>query len=227
MTNSNRGALAAVRARAGVDRQQRLWRIERALAGTGVEGRQLLSEIARQGALTLNFHPDRLLGDGRSVAQALYEDGVYRSQFETGISNGGLTAYPGGDRDVWEDALFGGCYQAAGVGAGERASEVRPGEPHESSQRCLSAVWVLPFAPASIGARARATVLYGDSADGSTEVGTVDACEPVLAPLLEDLVAGRGALGRAGVTLREFVDGVVGRDIEAGRGRFARLSESS
>jgi Protein of unknown function (DUF3626) len=36
---------------------------------------------------------------------------VYRSQFETGISNGGL----GGDRDAWERALFGGAYQAPGV----------------------------------------------------------------------------------------------------------------
>ena len=35
---------------------------------------------------------------------------MYRSQFETGVSNGGLTAYPGGDRWRWESRMFGGAY---------------------------------------------------------------------------------------------------------------------
>jgi hypothetical protein len=40
-------------------------------------------------------------------------DGIYRSQFETGTSNGGLTAYPGGDRWRWESRMFGGAYDDA------------------------------------------------------------------------------------------------------------------
>ena len=40
-------------------------------------------------------------------------DGVYRSQFETGTSNGGLTAYPGGDRWRWEQRIFGRAYDDA------------------------------------------------------------------------------------------------------------------
>ncbi|WP_328473977.1 DUF3626 domain-containing protein [Actinoplanes sp. NBC_00393] len=60
--------------------------------------------------MTVNFHPDRLVADGRTVAQCLADDGVYRSQFETRISNGGLTAYPVGDRDRWEHRMFGGAY---------------------------------------------------------------------------------------------------------------------
>ena len=47
--------------------------------------------------LTLNFHPDRLVR-GVPILEALARDGVYRSQFVTGTSNGGLTAHPGGDR---------------------------------------------------------------------------------------------------------------------------------
>jgi uncharacterized protein DUF3626 len=47
--------------------------------------------------VTLNFHPDRL-ASGVPMLEALARDGVYRSQFETGTSNGGLTAYEGGDR---------------------------------------------------------------------------------------------------------------------------------
>ena len=47
--------------------------------------------------VTLNFHPDRLVR-GEPVLAVMARDGVYRSQFETGTSNGGLTAHPGGDR---------------------------------------------------------------------------------------------------------------------------------
>ena len=61
-------------------------------------------------SITVSFHPDRLLADGRTVAESLVADGRYRSQFETGISNGGLTAFPGGDRDVWEQRMFAGAY---------------------------------------------------------------------------------------------------------------------
>ncbi|KNE81298.1 MULTISPECIES: DUF3626 domain-containing protein [Streptomyces] len=63
--------------------------------------------------LTLNFHPDRLAGGGRPLLHALAEDGVYRSQFVTGTSNGGLTAHPGGDRWRWESRMFGGAYDRA------------------------------------------------------------------------------------------------------------------
>jgi hypothetical protein len=62
--------------------------------------------------LTLNFHPDR--GEhGMPVLRALARDGLYRSQFETGTSNGGLTAHPGGDRWHWESRIFGAAYDRA------------------------------------------------------------------------------------------------------------------
>jgi hypothetical protein len=57
--------------------------------------------------VTLNFHP------GRGVLAELAREGVYRSQFETGTSNGGLTAHPGGARWEWESRLFGGAYDHA------------------------------------------------------------------------------------------------------------------
>jgi len=59
--------------------------------------------------VTVNFHPDRIAGDG-FVLEAMARDGIYRSQFETGTSNGGLTAHPGGDRWSWESRIFGGAY---------------------------------------------------------------------------------------------------------------------
>ncbi|GAA3650007.1 DUF3626 domain-containing protein [Lentzea roselyniae] len=63
--------------------------------------------LPRELRVTLNFHP------GRGVLEALARDGVYRSQFETGTSNGGLTAHPGGARWDWESRLFGGAYDTA------------------------------------------------------------------------------------------------------------------
>jgi hypothetical protein len=62
--------------------------------------------------VTLHFHPDRLVGD-RLTLEALADDGRYRSQFETGTSNGGLTAHLGGDRWRWESRMFGGAYDDA------------------------------------------------------------------------------------------------------------------
>lgn len=62
--------------------------------------------------VTVNFHPDRLAGH-RTVIDALADDGSYLSQFVTAISNGGLTAHPGGDRWHWESRMFGGAYDDA------------------------------------------------------------------------------------------------------------------
>lgn len=66
-------------------------------------------------SLTLQFHPDWPYAGGL-VIESLARDGRYRSQFETGTSNGGLTAHPGGDRWRWESRLFGGRYDEAPAG---------------------------------------------------------------------------------------------------------------
>jgi hypothetical protein len=59
--------------------------------------------------VTLHFHPDRLVA-GMPILELMARDAVYRSQFETGTSNGGLTAHPGGDRWRWESRIFAGAY---------------------------------------------------------------------------------------------------------------------
>jgi hypothetical protein len=61
--------------------------------------------------VTINFHPDRFVADGAELLiERLARDPHWRTQFETGTSNGGLTAYPGGDRWRWEHTMFGGRY---------------------------------------------------------------------------------------------------------------------
>ncbi|WP_327634817.1 DUF3626 domain-containing protein [Kribbella sp. NBC_00482] len=59
--------------------------------------------------LTVQFHPNWPHG-ARTVIESIAADGLYRSQFTTGISNGGLTAFRGGDRWEWESRLFSGRY---------------------------------------------------------------------------------------------------------------------
>ncbi|MFF5922344.1 DUF3626 domain-containing protein [Streptomyces flavochromogenes] len=85
-----------------------------AAAHTHAHARRALAHVAARSTgepidpalrVTLNFHPHFL---GR-----LADDGVYRPQFVTGTSNGGLTARPGGDRWRWESRIFGGTYDEA------------------------------------------------------------------------------------------------------------------
>lgn len=63
--------------------------------------------------ITINFHPDRLANAGRPILGILAQDGCLRSQFETGTSNGGLSAFVGGDRWSWESIAFKGIYDEA------------------------------------------------------------------------------------------------------------------
>lgn len=78
-----------------------------------VAGRSVGPVPARDLRITLNFHPDRLVG-GITVLRALARDGAYYSQFVTGVGNGGLTARPGGDRWRWESRIFAGAYDDSG-----------------------------------------------------------------------------------------------------------------
>ena len=87
----------------------------------GAAGARAVAHVAARSAggpldprlrVTVDFHPDRWAG-ALLVMESMARDGRYRSQFETGTSNGGLTAHPGGDRWTWESRLFGGAYDGA------------------------------------------------------------------------------------------------------------------
>jgi hypothetical protein len=91
-------------------------------SGDGDRPRRAIAHVAALSAggpvdaslrVTLQCQPDRATRDGVPFLAALARDGVYRSQFETGTSNGGLTAYPGGARWRWESRIFGGAYDGA------------------------------------------------------------------------------------------------------------------
>jgi hypothetical protein len=164
----------------------------------------LVRAVHERARITLNFHPDRLLDDGSSVAAHLLAEGRYRSQFETGISNGSLTAFGGGERDEWERRLFGGAYHAPG----ER-DVVRPVYGgldllHHADGACPrfgSCFFVLRPEVAE-----RATFTWGDSHLGGEHVGTWDELHSLLAPLFDTVESRALALGRTGMTVPSLID---------------------
>jgi hypothetical protein len=116
--------------------------------------------------VTLHFHPDRLV-DGVPILERMARDGVYRSQFETGVSNGGLTAYPGGERWRWESRIFGAAYDD-----GPPASRPKYGSLNFRRRRVGGSP---RFGSAHLrltaDALARATFCYPDSAAGPERFG--------------------------------------------------------
>lgn len=137
--------------------------------------------------VTINFHPDRIDAGGRTVIEGLLADGRFRSQFETGISNGGLTAHPGGDRDRWERRMFGGAYQRPGVTPADRpkygALDLAR-HPAGAARRFGSAH--LRLRP-EVGART--TFTLGDSFHEPEAAGVFDAMTSVLAGLPDHLAS--------------------------------------
>lgn len=123
----------------------------------------LARRVAR---VTLQFHPDWPYRDGL-VIESMVHDGRYRSQFETGTSNGGLTAHPGGDRFRWESRLFAGQYDSLPAhtrpvyGAWNRRGDFYGGSP-----RFGSAYFRLTPETA-----AWSTFCFPDSVHDPTEVG--------------------------------------------------------
>jgi hypothetical protein len=119
--------------------------------------------------VTLNFHPDAL-HQGRLMIEILAQEGIYRSQFETGTSNGGLTAHPGGDRWRWESQLFGAAYDNADpklrprYGALNYLRRVTGGSPRFGSSHLRLRPHVL----------ARTTFCYPDSYFNPVDFGVPD-----------------------------------------------------
>lgn len=143
--------------------------------------------MPREMPVTINFHPDAL-HRGRWVIEALARESVYRSQFETGISNGGLTAHPGGERWLWEQDIFGGAYDGADpairpkYGALNYLGRVTGGSPRFGSAHLRLRRHVLE----------RATFCYPDSCYNPAHFGVADRMG--LVALAEQQRPGKDAL---------------------------------
>ena len=160
----------------------------------------------RAGRLTVNFHPDRIARDGRSVAAGLLGHGTYRSQWETGISAGSRSARPGGERHRFERDFFAGTYDDA-----DPASAPHPVygawdltlDDHGGSPRFGSCFLVLhPHV------RERTTMCVGDTHAGPRDAGTFDEPWSILAGLAEQAAAGNLLNRRLGIdALLSVLDG--------------------
>lgn len=185
--DSQARALAHVRARAALARPLAKHAPLESLGALG----ELARSVVEHARVTLSFHPDRRDRRGRLVAEGL-ADGRYASQFETGLSNGSRTAFPGGARDEWEAQLFGGAYRAADVRAADRpkygALNVLS-YVDGASPRFGSCYFVL-----KPRVNVRCSFTWGDSHQGPEHVGTFDVFEPVLAALLGSVVTTGAAL---------------------------------
>jgi hypothetical protein len=148
------------------------------------------------------------LADRQSVIAGLVACGVYRSQFETSISNGGLTAFAGGDRDRWEERLFGGAYHRPAVPPRERPKYGGLNLMGYADGACPR------FGSCHLRLRARVlsrcTFCLGDSHTGPAVVGTIDVLEPILAASAECIPPPQGELGRA---LDDYVEAQIHGDI--------------
>lgn len=131
--------------------------------------------------VTVHFHPDRLAGRV-PILRRMADDGVYRSQFETGTSNGGLTAFPGGDRWLWESQMFGGAYDdgtPAGrpkYGALNFRRRLVGGSPRFGSAYLRLAASIVE----------RTTFCYPDSAGRPRHFGVADRVSPLVAMAAAD-----------------------------------------
>jgi len=79
-----------------------------------------MTTVQKHARVGLQFHPDRIARSGKTVVEGLLQEGLYKNQFETHVSNGGLHPTPGGARAVWEDILFGGAFSRHGGELSER-----------------------------------------------------------------------------------------------------------
>lgn len=206
LSTAQETAIQYVRSRAFRERPRWQERIAAVLkrASSDRDTATLVGAVVSGARVALNFHPDRIATDGRMVAEAMLEDGLYRNQFESKISNASLSAFPGGNRDRWEERLFGGAYQARGVAPEERPKYGglnlmdHPEGPCPGFGSCHL----------RLGGEVlhRSTFCFGDSHVGPEGVGTIDAFEPVLAVLFEAAEANGSALGRLNTTVESLID---------------------
>jgi hypothetical protein len=155
---------------------------------------EAMTNIRAHARVAVHFHPDRFGVKSITVAQALLDEGLYQNQFETGLSSGGRSAFPGGDRDLWERDLFGGAYHIPGVVASERPKYgalalVR--HPDGPAPRFGSCYFVLRQA---VSRRCSFTFSGSEQALAGERLGTIDRMGCVMAALFREVASCEGAM---------------------------------
>jgi hypothetical protein len=152
-----------------------------------------IRSIRTHARVAVHFHPDRFGLKPTSVAESLLKEGFYQNQFETGLSSGGRSAFPGGDRDQWEKDLFGGAYHAPGVSVAERpkyGALALVHHPDGPTPRFGSCYFVLRPA---VSKRCSFTFSGSEQALAIERLGTIDRMACVMAALLSEVANGGSA----------------------------------
>lgn len=169
-----------------------------------------VSKLKENVKVGLHFHPDRLDSQMKSVAEALHAQGIYKSQFETLLSNGSVSAHPGGARDTWEDRLYNGAYNLEGS-----LNKHRPKYGalnvmcHQDgpAPRFGSCFFILKAEVSS-----RCTFTYLDSHQDPKEKGTLDEFDDIMAALLSEVFTRDFALGERDLTIPKLVSSLSSLD---------------
>ena len=163
-----------------------------------------VDKIKAHAKIGLHFHPDRSNSNMKIVAESLLEQGIYKSQFETFISNGSTSAYPGGERDLWEKRIFGGAYQLDGTTNNQRPKYGALNlmlHPDGPAPRFGSCYFLL-----SPKVSYRSTYTYLDSHQNPKEKGTYKEFDLILAALLEETFLRDFAIGERNLTPARLIN---------------------
>jgi hypothetical protein len=157
-----------------------------------------VSKIRKHARVALHFHPDRADAKLRTVAEALLEDGIYKSQFETMLSNGSVSAFPGGAREQWEKRIFGGAYELEGTTPAHRpkygALDLMR-HPDGPAPRFGSCYFLLKPAVA-----ARSTFTFLDSHQDPIQKGTYEEFDDIVAALFAESFWREFAIGEMDIS---------------------------
>ncbi|MEN6471750.1 MAG: DUF3626 domain-containing protein [Clostridiaceae bacterium] len=181
MLDYQQAAVAAVREYAKIKSAAHQAYVERICEPFHI-GVHALAERVLRHSVTVNFHPDRLSNNGKSVMENLMEQGQYHGQFRTGTTNGGKTAYIGGDRFLWEQRLFRDAYPPDSADRPKYGALNLLRYMDGASARFGSCFFILN--PKVIG---RCTFAYGDSSSNPATLCTSDTFIGVLAELFMDV----------------------------------------
>ena len=193
LTSSQQAALIHVRERVQATRAVARSRINESLRRAGCDTArydEALTVVRHHARVIVHFHPDRLDVKQRPVAAALLDEGMYRNQFDTGISTGGLLPFPGSARDMWEHALFCGAYHVEGTSLTERPKYgalelVRFSD--GPIPRFGSCYFVLR---SEVSSRTSFTFAGSEDPRAVERLGTIDILDAVMAALLDEIEAG-------------------------------------
>jgi len=163
-----------------------------------------IDNIKNYARIGIHFHPDRPDSSMKTTIENLFEQGLYKNQFETLISSGAVSPFKGGSRDNWEKDLFCGAYNKAYVKNSDRpkyGSLDLLQSPDGPSPRFGSCYFLLKPEVSH-----RCTFTYLDSHQKPKERGTFEEFDLIMSALLRDTFHYYNTLGERNITVKELLN---------------------